>query len=330
MNKVTIKDVAREAGVSISTVSNALNGVDVVQPKTKERILEAAGRLNYIPNLNGRNLKAAGTKAAGLFISSMRGAFYGTLADSMYWECLKYGYELYIYITHKNTTIVNNILGRRVDAAVILYEGVTDETVERLIQSEIPVIFLDREVKGKNASSIVFDSFHEGEQAGEYLLSLGNKSFGHIYGVEGNYDSIKRYEGFVHALKRAGVTMALENVLPGRFEKDAAYQEVKRFLEEGHKAPDAFFAANDLSALGCIRALTEKGLRVPEDVHVIGCDDIELCEFVDPKLTTIRTSFETMGITVVDHLMELVDKKRGGSIERISGKIIERDSCMAR
>lgn len=330
MNKVTIKDVAREAGVSISTVSNALNGVDVLHPKTKERILEVAKRLNYIPNLNGRNLKAAETKAIGLFISSIKGSFYGILADSIYWECQKHGYELYIYITDKNTTILNSILGRRVDAAAILYEGVTEETVDRLRQSEIPVVFLDREAKGKRMSSITFDSFYEGEQAGKYLLSLGNKSFGHIYGVPGNYDSRQRYEGFVHALKEEGIALEPENILYGKFEKDIAYQEMKKFLEEGKKIPDAFFASNDLSALGCIEALREKGIRIPEEVSIIGCDDIEICELVRPKLTTIRTSFEKMGIIIATHLLELLAEETEGKIEKISGKIIERDTCAAK
>lgn len=330
MSKVTIKDVAREAGVSISTVSNALNGVNVLHPKTKQRILEVAERLNYIPNLNGRNLKATATMAVGLFITSMKGTFYGTLADSMCLECMKHGYELYIYITHKNTTIVNNIFGRRVDAAVILYEGVTDDTVEKLLESEIPVVFLDREIKGKNVSSIVFDSYRTGEMAGQYLLGLGNKSFGHIYGVYGNYDSKQRYEGFVHALEEAGISMEPENVLEGKYEKENTYREVKRFLDEGHKVPDAFFAANDVSALGCMEALAEKGIRVPEDVNVIGCDNIEICNLVQPKLTTIQTSFEKMGTMVIKHLMELLEGKTEGRIEKIEGKILERESCTAK
>lgn len=330
MGKVTIKDVAKAAGVSISTVSNALNGVDVLHPKTKERILEVAEQLNYIPNLNGRNLKAAETMAVGLFISSMRGTFYGTLADTMYWECLKHGYELYVYITNKNTTIVNNIFGRRVDAAVILYEGVEEDTVEKLVKSDIPIVFLDREIKGKTTSSIIFDSYREGEQAAEYLLGLGNKTFGHIYGVQGNYDSRQRYEGFKNRLEEAGIMIRPENVIYGGFEKDAAYSGVKRFLEEGNEVPDAFFAANDLSALGCMEALKEKGIRVPEDVSVIGCDNIEICDLMQPGLTTIQTSFERLGVLVVNHLMELLAGKQEGRIERIEGKIIERESCAAK
>ena len=330
MSKVTIKDVAREAGVSISTVSNALNGVNVLHPKTKERILEVAERLNYIPNLNGRNLKANATMAVGLFITSMKGTFYGTLADSMSLECFKHGYELYIYITYKDKTILNNIFGKRIDAAVILYEGLTDKTVEKLMNAEIPIVFLDREVKATSTSSIVFDSYREGEQVGKYLLGLGNRTFGHIYGVHGNYDSEQRYRGFMHALEEAGISIKSDYVLEGKYEKEIAYAEVKRFLEEGHTVPDAFFAANDVSALGCMEALAEKGIRVPEDVNVIGCDNIEVCVLVQPKLTTIQTSFEKMGALVINHLMELLAGKTEGRVERIEGKIIERESCTAK
>ena len=330
MKKVTIKDVAREAGVSISTVSNALNDVDVLLPETKKRILEVAKRMNYIPNLNGRNLKATETKAIGLFVSSMRGDFYGTLADTMYWECVKYGYDLNVYITHKNTTIITNILGRRVDAAAILYEGVTKDTEEQLVNSGVPVVFLDREITGENTSSVLFDSFAEGEQAARYLVGLGNKSFGHIYGVEGNYDSRLRYEGFVHGLAEAGFSMDKENAILGRYEQAPAYEAVKEFIASGKKVPDAFFAANDLSALGCVEALQDGGYKVPEQVNVIGCDDIAISSLVTPKLTTIRTSFEKMGVITVRQIMKLLQEKSEGVIEKIEGKLIERETCATR
>lgn len=327
MNKVTIKDVAKEAGVSISTVSNALNGVDVLNPATKEHILEVANRLHYVPNLNGRNLKATSTKAIGLFVSSMRGDFYGALADSMYWELQKSGYELYVYITNKNETILSNILGRRVDGAVILYEGVKKEAEEELLKSGVPVIFLDREVMGKNVSSLVFDSYHMGELAGQYLIQRGYKSFGHIFGVRDNYDSMQRYSGFVHALRIGGYTILPEHIWDGGFDRMQAYSTMDNYLSQGNTLPEAIFAANDLSAIGCMKALKAHGIKVPNDVGIIGCDGIELSELVHPTLTTVQTSFEKLGVIAAQNILDLIQGKTSGMIEKLGGTIVKRSSC---
>lgn len=330
MKRVTIKEVAREAGVSIATVSNALNNADVLHPKTKAHVLNVVERLNYIPNQNGQNLRGKETRAIGLFAPSLRGAFYGVLADSIHMECRKYGYELYIYITTQNATIINNIIGRRVDGAVVLHEGMDETAVDKLEKSHIPVVFLDKEIKAPTISSVVFDSFHEGEMAAKYLLSLGHRNLMHIYGIKNNFDSVKRYEGFLHMLRQAGISFSDANLLSGLFERDAAYREMKRFLREGHALPDAIFASNDLSAIGCIEALRSEGVRVPEDISVIGCDDIEACEFLNPQLTTIRTSFESQGIIATQQLMGMLGEENHGEIKKIEGKLVIRGSCKAR
>ncbi len=111
--KVTIKDVAREAGVSISTVSNALNGVDVLRPDTRRHILEVAERMNYVPNLNGRNLKSQFTKVIGLFLTSIKGTYYNVLVDSVYQECRKYGYELNIFVSERAENMMSNMRRKR-------------------------------------------------------------------------------------------------------------------------------------------------------------------------------------------------------------------------
>ncbi len=141
--KVTIKDVAREAGVSVSTVSNALNGVNVLHPDTKQYILEVVDRLHYIPNLNGKNLKTQETKVVGLFFTSIRGPYYSILADSIYQGCKKYGYELNIFIHDRADNMMANILGRRIDGAIILNDHVGEKEVKLLLENETPVVFID-------------------------------------------------------------------------------------------------------------------------------------------------------------------------------------------
>lgn len=330
LRKVTIKDVAKEAGVSISTVSNALNGIDVLRPDTKQHILEVARKMHYVPNLNGKNLKSQATRVIGLFLTSIKGPYYGELTNSIYQGCKKYGYELNIFISENADNVMANILGKRIDGAIILNETVGKKETEVLEENEIPIVFIDREKKGERISSVVFDSYHEGELAARYLLELGNTTFGYIEGVKHNFDNIERLKGFRAVLKRAGFTLQEAHILQGEFDKDVAYRAVKEFLESGEALPEAFFAANDISAIGTIEALIEEGIEIPGQVSVIGCGDIETARLVKPTLTTIRTSFEKQGVLAVGRLVGLIQGEEDGRIEVLRGRIIPRESTCIR
>ena len=326
MSKITIKDVAREAGVSIATVSNALNGSDVVQPKTREHVLEAARRLNYIPNVNGRQLRTAQTHNIGLFVTSMIGSYYGDMADSIHNLCQKYGYELHIFIVDENQSLLPRIQNQSIDGAIILFGSLTGEDKKQLMKSPIPIVFMDQEAAGKNVSSVIYESYEHGRMAGEYLLGLGHRNLMHIYGVPNNYDSIQRLAGFEAALREAGVPLPEERIIQGRFERAAAYRSMHRYLQEGRKLPDAVFASNDLSALGCMEALKEYGIAVPDDISGIGCDDNILAGYVTPGLTTIRTHMEELGVQAAREVFRLIADKEG-KIIRLPGDIIVRHSC---
>ena len=311
MRKVTIKDVAREAGVSISTVSNALNGVDVLHPDTKQHILEVAERLHYVPNLNGRNLKAKETRVIGLFITSIKGPYYGVLVDAVYQGCKKYGYELNIYISDKT-------------------DNIKEKEEKFLADNQFPTVFIDRELKGDTISSVVFDSYHEGEMVAKYLLELGHTSFAYVRGVENNFDNTQRLNGFRDVLKRAGIVLLPDYIIDGEYETDAAYHSMKKFMDEMRPLPEAVFAANDLSAIGVIEALTEEGIRVPEDVSVVGCDDIEIVKLLKPSVTTVRTSFEKQGALSVARLIDLIKGEKKGTIDILQGRVIPRESTCVR
>lgn len=328
--KVTIKDVAKEAGVSISTVSNALNNVDVLHPATKKHILEIAEKLHYVPNLNGRNLKSQETKVIGLFITSLTGSYHGMLADSIYHSCQSYGYELNIFISDKVDNAMINILGHRVDGAIIMNKYIKEKEVNLLSENEIPVVFIDRKNHGKYSSSVVFDPYQEGVMAGKYLLELGNTTFAYVCGVEKSFDNIERLRGFQDILKQSGIILAEDYIIQGEFERNAAYNSVSKFVESGKSLPEAIFACNDLSAIGTIEALLDKGIRVPEQVSVIGCDDIEISQYVRPAITTMRTSFEEQGSMAVDYLMKLIRNDETGKIKVLQGKVIARETTCLR
>ena len=329
-NKVTIKDVAREAGVSISTVSNALNNVDVLLPETKNHILEVAHRLHYVPNLNGRNLKAKATNAIGLFVTSITGDYYSALADSIYQSCRNRGYDLHIFISDNSEAIMANILGRRIDGAVILDEHVGESEIAILEDSNVPIVFVDREVESDNLASVVFDSYHEGELVGNFLLEKGNKTFMLIRGERNNFDSIERARGFLNVLNSAGITVDDKYIFDGLFNREVTYKGMLEFLDKKLPLPDAIFAENDASAIGAMEALLDRGFKIPEDVSIIGCDDIEISKLFRPSLSTVRTSYEKQGALAIDQLISMLKDGAKGSKIILRGSIVSRESTIER
>ena len=329
MKKITIKDVAREAGVSIATVSNALNNSDVVLPKTREHVLAVAEKLHYIPNLNGKRLRCAQTRTIGLFVTSMTGDYYGNMADNIHYICQKSGYELHVFIVDSAESIIQKLMNHIVDGAIVFFGKLTSAEIRFMKNCGVPIVFMDQEESGETVSSVLYESYLAGRMAAEYLLGLGHTDLLHVFGLDNNYDSRRRYAGFCDALKEAGLPLRSENCLDGRLERAAAYREMRRYLSEGHALPHAIFAANDISAMGCMDALRQYNVRVPEDVSVIGCDDILLCGFVSPNLTTIRTHMRKLGTEAANEVLRLISQG-GGRIIRIPGTIIVRQSCAIR
>lgn len=331
MGKVTIKDVAREAGVSISTVSNALNDVDVLHPDTKAHILAVAERMHYVPNLNGRNLKAQETKVIGLFSDYMGGPYMGALTDSMARQCTTSGYELNVFVTKEPSSILANLFGHRVDGAIIVNKLLSDEQEEELREAGIPIVYLNRELAGPYQTGVFFDSYGAGRLAAEYLLGKGFNRLGLIEGPN-TYDSTERSRGFKDVLAEKGVELEKQHVWQGAFSRENAYDEIYGFLNQMDAkkrkklVPQAIFAANDLSAIGCMDALSQFGIKVPEQVKVLGCDDIELCRYVQPMLTTIRTNFEEQGAVAVQCLIKMLKEDSYGSLKRLSCQVVERMS----
>lgn len=329
MKRVTIKDVAKEAGVSITTVSHALNGKGILSRETRAYVQNIAKQMNYVPDLYGSNLRKKQTGNIGLFISSVKGDYYGMLIDTMSHACQQHGYDLNIIISAQREKLMANILGGSLDGAVVLSQKITDEDVKQIQEMEFPIVFLDRSISGKYASSVVFDAFKEGMTAGEYLIGLGHRRMAFIEGVKKNYDSRWRQIGFEFALQEAGLELDKSDVIYGGFDRDLTCENINGYLERpDFELPDAFFASNDLSALGCISALNSKGYRVPEDVSVIGCDDIEQSGWYRQRLTTIHTNFEKQGGIVVKKLVNMIQNKEEGEICELESYLVVRNSCM--
>lgn len=326
-NRVTIKDVAKEAGVSISTVSKALNGVGGVTADTRIMIQNVASRLNYVPNLMGKQLKSGKTQMIGVYTNRIRGPYFNSLIDEIALESKKHGYGLNVIVTDERNVIMSSLLGNFVDGAIIVEDVLNQKDIETINSNGISTVFINKIVANRKVGSVVFDSFEKGYLAGKYLLSLGHKNIGYINGTDGIYDNDQRFQGFKAALSKAGIVYSEENTIQGNFVEEDAYGYSIEFLENPPKEmPTAFLAANDLSAVGLIKALKLKGFSVPEDFSVVGFDDAEILEYFRPSLTTIRNSTEEQGKKAIEHLLEMMDGKTEGNVIEVKGTLIIRET----
>ncbi|WP_310605602.1 LacI family DNA-binding transcriptional regulator [Anaerosporobacter sp.] len=329
MANITIKDVAKEAGVSIGTVSNALNGNRYINPDTKQRVMDAVKKLNYIPNLNGRYLKAGATKNLGFFTNSISGPYFCSLMDYMSRECERRGYNLNVFITRDSSVIMGNILGKNLDGVLIYEDTTVNENEIRMFEKEgIKVVFLDREVSKNGVSSILFDSYKAGYEATKHLVNLGHQRIAFIECVDEVTDSLRRKEGYKAALRECNLPVEDELILQGAFEEEYTYNTIKTFVKFNSLIlPDAFLAGNDLSAIGCIKALESDGYRVPEDFSVIGFDDIDIAQYFSPSLTTVRNPIARQGTLAIDTLIDMIEEKEQGTIIKLDGNLVIRNSC---
>lgn len=325
----TIKDVAREANVAISTVSNVLNHVDVVKPDTIEKVLEAVKKLNYTPNLNGKYLKKSETKLLGLFITNLEGPFYNDLISAMYSRCCKNDYNMTIFLNNEKNLMdsYQAILGKRVDGAIILNHTIRDSHIETFQNLEMPIVFLDREIQSHTITSVVIDNYNGMKQSCEYLIDSGHQRIGYVHGNKGNYDETMRYLGYIETLTKHGIEPRHEWQIQGHFAQQEAYSEIRKYVGSGKELPDAFVCANDEMAIGCIEALEKEGFHVPQDISIVGFDNIDKTNYFIPRITTVDTGVKELGRTAVDQLIRILNKEKITNVCKIPSTLIVRDSC---
>lgn len=328
---ITIKDVAKRAGVSISTVSNALNGLSNVSYETREKILKAANDLNYYPNINAQLLKTRKTNNIGIFLPNINASFYTRLIQAMYTTCDRNGYALLVHVSHSYSSrqLTAAILSSNVDGAVILNENLNDCDLELLRTKEVPFVFLDKRLAVAKMSSVLIDNTKGIMQIIEYLTHTGHRTIAFIRGTD-NYDGLERYHAFLQGMGMLHLHLYPELVCQGFFDKDAAYSAVRGCYSHLSHFPDAILCSNDEMALGCIRALKDLGIRVPDDVSVVGFDDGEAAGKCDPELTTVQISVKDLGRQAVEELIRLMQPDTVGRSIYQNVQLVVRKSCAIR
>ncbi|MFC5403287.1 LacI family DNA-binding transcriptional regulator [Cohnella soli] len=317
---VSIKDIAKKAGVSISTVSYALNGSDRITKETTERITAIAAEMGYVPNGAARMLKKRESMLIGMYLTGYGGHFYGDLLQGVKEELNRKGYDLIVCSGRQSHRLIPE---RTFDGAIILDAAFSDEELIDYADRGHKLVVLDRELAHVNVNQVLLDNKAGASLAMEYLLSQG---YDHIYvvsGPENSYDARQRMRAVRQAIERAPHVSFSE--IPGAFDKTSGY-EAGALIAAEYDRPVGVFCLNDEMAVGLFDYIqSHTSLTVGEHIHLIGYDNIELAQYMRPRLATIDYSMRKWGALAAEQLLKMI----GGEpveAERIYVKLIEGDS----
>ena len=311
---VKIKDVARLAGVSISTVSNVLNESKYVSPAKQQAVLNAVKELGYVPNMNARLLKARHTGNIGLFLPYIDGPFYPRLMHEVYHACSTHGYAVFTHVAQESNSqkTAATILSCNIDAAIILNDHLLDQEITTLVSRNLPMVFMDRQIFQNGISCILLDNDQAVAQQVSYLKNTGHKRIAYMRGVH-NYDGDIRLQSFCKYMKEHSLPLDESLIMEGQFSEKVAYNCLYYLLRTQRAAlPDAILCANDDMAIGCIKALTDLSYQVPKDVSVLGFDNL-IADSCTPPLTTVGYSLHTFARKAVDEAVRLIQNPQDAS-----------------
>jgi len=333
----TIKDVAKMANVSITTVSRVSNGGKGVSAKTRRRVLNVIKELGYSPSAMASGLKTRLSKSIGIAVPDTIGDFYGEVINGIESVATENGYNLIVSLNHhiikEELEAVNFFKAKKVDGAILVTTSGDDDYVRSLIDEGYNIVLLDRDPHGLKVDTVKTDNFHGGYMATEYLLNLGHSAILIIQGLSYLDSSRERFNGYKRALKDRGIEIDSTFILNGDFTIDSGYSTVKKYLEKYGLNFTAIFAANDHMTMGAIKALNDKGISVPDEVSIIGFDDSYISPYIIPSLTTIKQRREEMGRVAAELLLDRIsshnNEERTPRQIIIPVELIERESAIS-
>lgn len=294
---ITIEDIAQKAGVSKSTVSRVLNNTTPVNEKKKAAVLRAMKQLNYKPNFFARGLAGGQSMTVGVVTQNIGSPFYDTITQGLVSGFSGTDYFPLVVDGQWNSGIevaaIRTLLNRQVDG-VILVGGKLSESVLNELIKEKPCILVAQKLPGWEDRCVVIDNVEAGYKATRFLMELGHTEIAHLTGIADHSDAADRLEGYKRALKQSGIAIKKELIVEGNFSSQSGVLAVGSLLARGVNF-SAIFAANDEMALGARLALYRRGIRVPEDVSIIGFDDQPASAFMTPPLTTVAQPAMEMG-----------------------------------
>lgn len=326
---VTIKDVARQAGVSVASVSRALNGHHNVTPETRERILGIARELRYMPHGAARSLITRRTQTIGALLPDLYGEFFSELIRGMDLAARRGGLHLLVSSSHGSadeTAGALRALQGRVDGLLVMSPHADARLLADNLPSAVPTMLVNTHIDGDYASLSV-DNYAGAYAMVGHLVTRGFRRIALVAGPASNFDAIERRRGYEQALADLlPGTPAL--VIDGDF-TEAGGDRAAREIAVMHERADAIFAANDAMAVGCLFALNELGLRVPQDVALVGFDDIPMARYTTPPLTTVRVRIADLGERAMARLIARIEQPdhADDGAEVLACELVVRQSC---
>ena len=307
-DRVTMADVAREVGVSIMTVSRVINGKGDVSPTTRERVLQAIERLGYRPSGIARGLATQRTGTLGLVVPDVANPFFAEVARGVEQVAYAEGYNVFLCNTNEDPKRELDVLGsleeKRVDGIVLCSSRLSTDTLRMVLDAHPAVTLVNRRVDSEShiVSTVCVDDTKGGILVTEHLLTRGHQAIGFLAGPSGSQSGQRRVEGYLHAYRRAGLRHTKEWVHPCAPVAEAGARAATQLLET-HPELTALLCYNDLVAVGALQAATAMGRRVPEDLAIVGFDDIPLAALVRPPLTTCHVPRYELGAQAVALLL---------------------------
>ncbi len=292
----TIRDVAKRAGVSVATVSHTINGTRFVEPETQERVRKAIEETGYRPNALARSLRRRRSNTIGLVIPDNTNPFFAEMARAIEDAGFAAGFSVVLCNSdrsiEKEAAYVEVLLAKQVDGIILASANAQPGTIEQVQSARVPILLIPGELGDFDVDILMTDDFAAGRIAAEHLLSLGHTRIACITGPRTTSASAGRVAGFQHVLQEAGLRLVAS--ARGDFQAERGRDAMAELLDGG-EAFTAVFAANDLTAIGAMQTLHRRGLLIPNDISIIGFDNMRLSELVIPSLTTIAHSLGDIG-----------------------------------
>ncbi|WP_407310415.1 LacI family DNA-binding transcriptional regulator [Pseudomonas sp. nanlin1] len=326
----TIKDVAALAGISYTTVSHVLNKTRPVSEPVRLKVEAAIAQLDYVPSAVARSLKAKSTATIGLLVPNSINPYFAELARGIEDYCERMGYCVILCNSDddpdKQRNYLRVLLEKRVDGLVVASVGSDDGLVESLATARTPLVIVDRALQGVEADLVCIDHEQGGYLATRHLLELGHRDIACINGPSDTRVAQMRLAGYRRALAEFSVAWNEARVLPSDFTGPAGYLAAAGLLDSAR--PTAIFAANDMIGMGALRAAAERGIAVPAQLSVIGFDDIQMCRYVYPALTSVGQSILQLGERAAARLLDRIAGRAdaGASQQVIEPRLMVRES----
>jgi len=334
MSNLTLEKIGKLAGVSRSTVSRVVNNHPNVSDNVRERVEKIIKETEYSPNLAARSLASQRSFVIGLVIPRSVQVFFGDpyfarLTQGIAQATNLHDYTFSLFIL-ENREIEDRLIPRitrpgMIDGLVVQSTSADDKVLSRVINGSIPYVIAGRPLEYPNVTYIDVDNINGAILAVEHLIQLSRKRIGTISGPQNISPGLDRKLGYIHALEKHGFIVDENLIAEGNFTEESGYQAAKQLLPY---EPDAIFAASDSMGLGAIQAIKEKGLQVPQDISIVGFDDLPPARYSTPQLTTIRQPILRFGVAAIEILVKYVEDKITTPQKTILGvELVIRDSC---